>query len=98
MLDDRAAGRRAVAGDNVDHAVGEAGFLGELGHAEAGERRLLGGFHDDRVAGRQGWAPFPGHHEHWEIPGDDLTDYPDRLAASVGEVVAADGNGLAVQL
>lgn len=96
MLDHRAAGGGAVAGDDVDDAVGDAGFLGEAGHAEAGEGRLLGGLHDDGAAGGEGGAPFPGHHEHGEIPGDDLADDADGFFAGVAEVVAANGDGLAV--
>ncbi len=90
MLDDRGAGGRAVAGDDVDHAVGNAGLLRQPRHPQAGERRLLGRLHHDRAAGGQGRAPLPGHHQHREVPRDDLPDDADRLAARVAEVVAAD--------
>ncbi len=98
MLDNRRAGRGTVAGHDVDHAVGNAGLLGQPGHPQAGERRLLGRLHHDRAAGGQGRAPFPGHHQHREIPGNDLPDHAHRLASAVAEVVAADRNRLAVDL
>jgi hypothetical protein len=64
----------------------------------AGERRLLGRLHHDRAAGRQRRAPLPRHHHDREVPGDDLARHADRLAPRGAEVVATDGDGLAVDL
>ena len=92
------AGGRAEAGHDVDDAVGEAGFLGQLRHAQGGQRRLLGGLQDDGAAGRQGRTPLPRLHQQREVPGDDLADDADRLVAGVAEVRPFDGNRLAVDL
>ena len=37
-------------------------------------RRLFRGLEHNRVAGRQRRRHFPGQHQQWEIPGDDLPD------------------------
>ncbi len=92
---DGGAGGFTIARDDVDDAVGKAGFHGQLGDAEGGEWRLLGGLEDDGAAGGKGGAPFPGLHEEGEIPGDDLTDDADGLVAGVAEIGAVDGDGLA---
>jgi hypothetical protein len=49
----RGAGCRAEAGDDVEHAVGNAGFLGDLAEEQRGERRLPRRLEDDRVSGGQ---------------------------------------------
>ena len=41
----------AVAGEDVEHTLGNAGFLGEAGKEESGERGFFGGFEDESVAG-----------------------------------------------
>jgi hypothetical protein len=98
VLNDRAARGRAKAGDDVDHAVRDAGFLRQPRHAQAGERGLFGRLHHDRTPGRQCGPPFPGGHQHREIPGNDLSDHADRLAPRVAEEIAADRNRLSVNL
>ena len=50
VRDERRAGR-AVAGDDVDDARGQARLDADLGEGERGERRVLGGLQDDRAAG-----------------------------------------------
>ncbi len=92
------AGRLAQAVDDVDDARREAGLEGQLADAQGGQRRLLGGLHDDGVAAGQGRAPLPGEHQQREVPGDDLADDADRLAQRVGEEAAADGDGAALDL
>ena len=87
------AGGLAQAVDDVDHAGGEAGFLGELRHAKGRQRRLLGRLHHDRVAAGQGRSPFPGEHQQREVPGDDLADHADRLPQRVGKEIAANRHG-----
>ena len=96
VADDGCACGFAEAVDHVDDAGRKAGFGGELGHAHRGDRRLLGGLHDDRVAAGEGRAPFHGEHQEREVPGDDLADHADGLAERVGEEVAADGDRAAL--
>jgi hypothetical protein len=43
-------------------------------------------------------AELPGLHQHGEIPGNDLSDHADGFMPGVAEVVAVDGDGLAVNL
>ena len=96
--DHRVAGRLAHAVDDVDDAGGEAGLLGEGRDAEGGQRGLLGGLHDDRVAAGERRPPLPRKHEEREVPRDDLPDDADRLAQRVGQEVAAHGDRLALDL
>src|ERR1043166_2318436 len=48
VLAETGAGRRAETGNDVDDPVGEAGFLGQGGDAQGGQRRLLGRLEHDR--------------------------------------------------
>ena len=90
-LGEGGAGGRAVAGHDVDDAVGEAGFLGQRRHAQGRQRRLLGRLQDDGVAGRQGRAPLPRLHQQREVPRDDLADDADRFVPRVAEVRPSTG-------
>ena len=92
------AGGRAVTRDDVDNAVGEAGFLGQGSDTQGRQRRLLGRLKDDRAAGRQGGAPLPRLHQQREVPGNDLADDADRFVTGVAEVRPFDGDGLALDL
>ena len=98
MRDQGRAGGLAEAVDDVDDAGREAGFEGQLGDAQGGQRRLLGRLHHDRVAAGQGRAPLPGQHQQREVPGDDLADDADRLPQRVREEAAADRDGPALDL
>ncbi len=98
MLGDGRAGGFAVTGNDVDHAVGEAGFLGQLADAQRRQRRLLGRLEHDRASRRQRRAPLPRLHQQREIPGDDLPDHADRLMTGVAEIRAVDRDGLAFDL
>ena len=80
----------AESGHDVDHTRRKPGFDRQFSHREAGQRRLFGRFHDDRVPRRQGRSPLPGRHQHREIPGNDLTANADRFAAGVAEIIAPD--------
>ena len=53
------AGGRPVAGDHVDHAVGEPGLAGDLGEQQAGQRGDLGRLEHDGVAGGDGRQDLP---------------------------------------
>ena len=70
---------------------GKARLEGQLAQAERGEGGLLGRLEHDGAAGGQSRAPFPGHHQQREVPGDDLPGDADRLAPGVAEVVARIG-------
>ena len=98
MRDQRRAGGLAEAGNDVDHAGGESRLERQLTQPKRGERRLLGRLEHDRAARRQRRAPFPGDHQHREIPGDDLPGDAHRLALGVAEVPPADRDRLAVDL
>jgi len=58
MADHRRSSGFAVAVEDVDDAVGEAGLQGELGQLDAGDRGLLGQLHDDGVAAGEGGPHF----------------------------------------
>ena len=78
--------RVAVAGDDVEHAVGQAGLLEQLAEAQRRERRLLGRLEDDRAAAGQRGPELPGRHQQREVPRDDLPDDADRLLEREGQV------------
>src|SRR5690606_7714236 len=78
-LDDRFA-RFDVAGDDIDHALGETGFVAKLGELEGAHRRFRGAFENERVAGGERGPQLPYRHREWKIPRDDLPADADRLA------------------
>ena len=69
-VDERGAGG-AVAGDDVEDALGEARLAADLGEEEGGEGGVFGGFEDDGVPGGEGGGDLPGEHQEREVPGDD---------------------------
>src|SRR5262249_42204635 len=95
---DGGTGGRAVAGHDVDDAVGEAGLLRQGGDAQGGQRRLLGRVQDDGAAGRKGRTPLPRLHQEREVPRNDLADDADRFVPCVTEKWTLDGDRLAVDL
>ena len=79
------AGNLAETGDDVDDTGWETSFFDKLGGVEGAEGSLFGGFENDDVAAGDGRANFPGPHEEWEIPWDDLradTDLDGLLSVS----------------
>ena len=84
--------RLAIAEHDVDDAIGDARLLSQFSQPQTSERRLLGRLHDDRTAGGQSWSPLPCGHQQRKIPGDDLADDADRLAARIAEIVSANRN------
>ena len=70
-------------GDDVDHALGEAGLHDQLAQAERRQRRLLGRLEHDRVARGQGGTQFPGRHQQREVPRDDLSHHAQRFPQRV---------------
>jgi ParB family chromosome partitioning protein len=87
VADDARAHRLAVAGDHVQDSGGKD-LLGQLGHAQRGERCLLGGLEHDDVAGGERGPDLPDGHHQWVVPRRDLADDPYRLAADHGRVAA----------
>ncbi len=82
------SGFAAGAGDDVDHAVGQARVLGRLREHQGGERGELGGLEDDGVARGDRREDLPGGHLERIVPGRDRADDPDGLTAYVRGVVA----------
>ena len=98
---ERRAGRFTVAGNDVDDAVGNAGFLNQFAEAQRAERSLLGGLEHDRAARGERGAEFPRRHHQREVPRDNLADDADRLAQRVRKILRAvrgDGDGVAFDL
>ena len=73
MLDQRLAGR-AVAGDDVDHAGGQARFLANFREGQRRQRREFRGLQHDGVSGRQCRRNLPRQHQQRKIPRNDLPD------------------------
>ena len=71
MRGQRRPGARAVAGDDVERARRESGLERQLGQAQRGERRVLGGLQHDAAAGGKRRADLPDRHQQREIPRDD---------------------------
>ena len=67
------------AGHDVDHALREAGLLGQHAPGERRIGRLRGRLHDRRAARRQRRAELAGQHGGREIPRRDRRDHADRL-------------------
>ena len=89
------AGRRAVAGDDVDRARREADLRRELRDAEHGQRRLRVRLEDDRAAGGESGRELPRRHQQRVVPGNDLRADTHRLLQRVGQKGAADRAGAA---
>src|SRR5258708_519806 len=85
------------AGDDVEHAFGDASALGEFGEGQCGEGSLGGGLDDYGAAGSERGAGLAGDHGEREIPRGDAGDHADGLLddddAFIGLVL---GNGVAV--
>src|SRR5581483_11030295 len=98
VVDERRAGL-AVAGDDVDGALGEPGLERQLAEAQRRERRLLGRLQHHRAARGQRRRDLPHRHQQRVVPGDDLRADADRLAQRVAEDVAGrDRDRLALDL
>ena len=77
----------AVAGDDVEHAVREAGLLGEGGEFERGRRGELRRLHHHRAARGEGRGAFPGDEQQGRIPRGERRHDTDRLVPREGEMV-----------
>ena len=81
------AGQRGAglggAGDEVEHAGGQLGLLGDVAVGELDQRRELGGLQHHGAAGGQRGRDLPGAGDQGEVPGHDHADRPDRLEAGL---------------
>ena len=84
------AGRIAIAGDDVEDAVGYAGLAGQFGHADRGARGEFGRLqHDGAAAADRPWHAL-GRDDEGKVPGRDDADDADWLAQHEAEAVVAD--------
>ncbi len=83
-----AADRGSSAGDDVEHAAGQARALGERGDGERRERRLLGRLDDDGAAGGQRRRDLARDHRDREIPRRDRGADANRLLQREQALVA----------
>ena len=88
----------AIARQHVEHAFRNAGLDGQLGDADGGQRRLLGGLEDHRVAGGQGRTEFPAGHQQREVPRHDGGDHADRLAGHQAQLGMGSGGDFVIDL
>ncbi len=85
VVDDGGAGL-ALAGDDIDHALGQADALANFGEQQGRQRGEFGRLEHDRIAGGKGRGDLPGQHQQREVPGDDLA--ADAIGDGVGEFAA----------
>ena len=80
----------ALAGQEVQDALGDAGGVQRLDDRERAGRRLLGGLEHDAVAGRQAGGDHPGGDREREVPraddGDDAARGVAQRVALAGEL------------
>ena len=62
----------AGAGDDIDHSGRQAGIADYFGELQRCQRRGLGRFEHHRIATGQRGRYFPGGHQQWEIPRNNL--------------------------
>src|ERR1700722_8232247 len=61
-------------GNTLMTPLGEPCLKNQLADAQRGARRLFGRLHQHGIARCQRRSELPGHHQHGEIPRDDLAD------------------------
>ncbi len=79
-----------VAVDDVEDAVGEAGFLEHFGEEDGGAGVALGGLEDEGVAAGQRDGEHPHGDHRGEVEGGDAGDDAERLADGPGVDAGAD--------
>ena len=85
------------AGDDVEHARGNAGPLGEFGNRQCGQRRFRCGADDEGAACRQCGRGFAGNHGVGEVPRRDGGAHADGLADDADALIGTrGGDGVAV--
>ena len=69
-----------LPGQDVEDAGGQAGLVEDLGEAQRGQRRRVGGLGHDRVAGQEGGAELVAQQRRREVPRHDRGDDAERAA------------------
>ncbi|MNZ36544.1 hypothetical protein D3C78_539690 [compost metagenome] len=95
MLGQPGADFAAAAGQDVEHAVRQAGFGVDLGQFQGGQRGDFRRLEDHRVAGGQGRGGLPQGDLDRVVPGADTDGHAQRLAAGVDERAVAQRDLLA---
>ncbi len=98
MRGKRCARLAPIAGDDVEDAFRKAGFQRQFGHADRGQRGVLGGLHDQRVAHGERRTRDAGEDLQRIVPGDDAGDDAVRLAQRQRGVAVEERDGVAVDL
>ncbi len=80
MLDEPRTHDRALAGEDVDDALGDARLERELAEPQRRQRRQLCRLENDGVAARQRRSELPRRDVEREVPRDDQPDDAERLA------------------
>ena len=80
----------ALAGQDLQDALGQPGLERQLADAQRAQRRQLGRLDHDRVAGGQRRCEAPARDRHGEVPGHDDGHHTERL---VEGHVEASGHG-----
>ncbi len=83
VLDQPVTAGVAIAGDDVDHARRDAGFVNQVGQAQGGEAGLLGRLEDGGAARCQHRGNLEAGHQQREVPRHDLRAHADRLLQRV---------------
>ena len=79
VIDEALADHRSLAGQNLQHAFGNAGLKCKLAKTDGGERSDLGGLEHHGAAGRKRRRESPAGDWHREVPRHDDADDTDRL-------------------
>jgi hypothetical protein len=86
-LDGGVVGQRldhlAAAVDDVEHAVGQARLLEDLGQAHGAVGHLLGRLEDERVPRHQRLGQHPQRHHGGEVEGHNAGDHAERLVGDL---------------
>jgi hypothetical protein len=75
----------AGAGEELERGAGDAGLVQELHRAVGDQRRRLGGFGEDGVAGGERAGDLAGEDGEREVPGRDAGDGAARGASAVAK-------------
>jgi hypothetical protein len=88
----------AEAGDDVEDASGQARLPAELGQAQRGERRLLGGLEDRAAPGRECRRERADGHTEREVPGHEMGGHAKRLEQREVHDLMSERHGRALHL
>ena len=92
------AGTLAEARQDIEYARRNAGFHGQFGDTDGGQRRLFRRLENDRIAHGQGRSEFPARHQQREVPRHNSTDDAERLAGNQTQLILRCRGDFAVHL